>query len=195
MRPKALLFCGFLLPFLAGCSEPGSVEPSHEKGAYFDVPGLVREQVAVLNQQQPAFKKTVWVNSQKPETQQLQQVDWNEELQHFLEIDLNKKALAGGYTVTEENSEAGKRTLYRRNPDVSAPIQLLEVVHDQQNQVRKLRAISEEKNALFFSREERVFQLNNNNRLQNYQVSGVQKVLLFDSLRYSAQAERATLLP
>ena len=186
---RKLLFSGILIPFLglAGCSEPAPVKPVSGE-AYFDVPGFMQQQLVLLKQQQPALQKTVWVNHEKPETHQLKTVNWEEELQHFLEIDLNKKALQGAYQVSEENTAAGKRTVYTRKPDVNTPVKTLEIFTDQANAVKELRAVSEEKNALFYNREERVLNLGNDQILQKYYVSGVQKVVLFDSLHYTAKA-------
>ncbi|MBK0403666.1 hypothetical protein I5M27_11765 [Adhaeribacter sp. BT258] len=186
---RKLLFSGILIPFLglAGCSDSAPVKPVSE-AAYFDVPGFMQQQLVLLKKQQPALQKTVWVNHEKPETQQLQNINWEKELQHFLEIDLNKKALQGGYEVSEHNTAAGKRTVYTRKADVNTPIKTLEIFTDKANAVKELRAVSEEKNALFFNREERFLSLGTDQILQKYYVSGVQKVLLFDSLHYTAKA-------
>ncbi|MFC5271025.1 hypothetical protein [Adhaeribacter terreus] len=189
MRLRKLLFSGIFIPFLGltGCGDSGPVKPVSGE-AYFDVPGFMQQQLAALNKQQPALQKTVWVNQEKPETQQVQNINWEEELQHFLEIDLNKKALQGAYAVSEENTAAGKRITYNRKAAINTPVRMLEILTDKGNAVKQLRAVSEEKNALFYNREERLLTIGPDQILQKYYVSGVQKVILFDSLHYTAKA-------
>lgn len=185
MRLKKRLFTGILVPFLglAGCSEPEQAQPAQQQ-LYFDVPGFVQKQVAALTAANAGFQKSLQLQGEKPETTSQQKVNWAEELQYFQEANLNKKALAGAYLISETELKNGTQTVYSRNPDVAAPIKMLEVISGNQGEVKVLRVLYEEENALFYSRETRELIFGQNNLLSSFVVSGVQKVILSDSLQY-----------
>ncbi|KAA9340055.1 hypothetical protein [Adhaeribacter soli] len=191
MNLKKLLFTGILVPFLGlmSCSAPEQPATPKTQQLYFDVPGFIQKQANALAGQHAGLQKTLQLRPEKPESATLKEVDWAEELQYFQEIDLNKKALAGTYLVSETQLPEGKQTLYTRNPEAEAPIKMLEIITDEGGQVKTLRALYEEKNALFYSRELRQLTCNENSRLSSFQISGVQKVILSDSLRYQVEAK------
>ncbi|HSI90190.1 MAG TPA: hypothetical protein VK927_03690 [Adhaeribacter sp.] len=186
MRLRKALFTGFLLPFLwlTGCKD---AQPGAEATAYYNVPAAIQEQVEQLRQMQPALHKTVWFQQEKPETHQIVTPDWEQELTPFLDIDLNKKALAGAYTVSEEELPEGRRTVYNLKPEEDARLKHVEVLTNAQNQLLGLRAIQQTSNALFFSREVRELKASSAGTMAQYRISGVQKIVLFDSLRYATQ--------
>lgn len=185
MRLKKLLFAAFLLPFfgLVGCSEPETA-PQKEQAAYFDVRGFINDQIAELEKEPVKLQKTVGLKGEKQETQIINKPDWETELALFREIDLNKKALAGSYSQTKTVLPQGEKLLYTLNEDISAPITSLEVIKDKQGRIASLQAVYEQKNTLFYNREIRTLTNSSQQRIKSYQVSGVQKVLLFDSLAY-----------
>ena len=185
MRLKQLLFAGFLLPFLglSGCAEQ-EIKPQTGQPDYFDVPGFVNSQVAMLENEPVQVQKTVGLESEKSEIQTVNNPDWETELALFREIDLNKKALAGLYSQTKTVWAEGEKLRYTLNSDASAPVVLLEVWKNKQNQVARLQAVYEQENALFYNREIRTLETGPQQKIKAYQISGVQKVLLFDSLTY-----------
>ena len=186
MRPKNLLFIALTLPFfgLGGCAAP-ETRLQAEPQVYFDVPGFINAQIAILEKEPVALQKTVGFGQEKPETGTITQVDWNKELALFREIDLNKKALKGLYTETRTQLPAGEKLRYTRQPDADVPFAFVEISRNQNQQVTALRAVYEQENGLFFNREERFLTTSPNGQLQAYQIDGVQKVRFFDSLNYT----------
>src|SRR5690606_33213405 len=150
--------------------------------------GFITEQIGMLEKAQPVLQKTVGFGQEKPETQTPATVNWTKELALFREIDLNKKALAGNYTQTSTALPDGRKLTYTRISDSKAPITFLEITLGSQQEVKPLRAIYEQENALFFNREERTLQTNKARRISAYQIAGVQKVLLFDSINYRVKS-------
>lgn len=190
MRLKLLLFTGFALAFsgLTGCSDQ-NIAPQAEQPAYFDVPGFINSQIALLEKESVNLQKTVGMEGEKPETRIVKDPDWTTELALFREIDLNKKALSGSYTQTKTVLPDGEKLLYTLNEDVSAPIVSLEIRKNKQDQVTDLQAVYEQKNTLFYNREIRTLKTNSQHKITAYQISGVQKVLLFDSLAYRVSSK------
>jgi hypothetical protein len=190
MRLNKLLFTGLSLPFLGlfSCSAPTPVQPAREQ-MYFNVPGFIEQQAEVLTRQQAALQKTVFFRAGKPEVKTLSPVNWKDALQNFRETDLNKKALGEAYAVSSNSTSEGQRTLYTRKPKINTPVKSLEVLTDARNQVKMLRAVYEEDNALFYNREIRELYTGADNLLNHFTISGVQKVILFDSIPYQVKAE------
>jgi hypothetical protein len=187
---KKLLFTAVLLPFLfSGCQEEPTPVAPDAPGMYFDVPAFLAGQEAQLQAEKPMVKKTVAIRGQKPETQLLTPENWEEELRYFKETDLNKKALQGAYQVSETTDGPYKITRYTLKPETTAPISLLEIKTDAAGNVMQLKALAEQKNVLVYTREWLTFTLNASRKWQSYRISGVQKVLLSDSLQYETLAE------
>ena len=189
MRLKKLLFTGFSIAFLglSGCSDQAA-GPQTGETAYFDVAGFVNDQIAELKKEPVKLQKTVGLTSEKQETQTVNDPEWETELALFREIDLNKKALAGSYTETKTLLPEGEKLLYTLNEDTSAPIVSLEVRKNKQNQVTSLQAVYKQKNTLFYNREIRTLKTDSQQKIRSYQIGGVQKVLLFDSLHYKVSS-------
>ena len=117
---------------------------------------------------------------------QVPAVKWADELQIFFQADINKAALRGAYTVDSVALAGGalRRTYTRRPGQRNAPVVRLTVV--QQGEVaQQIDANIAQDNALFSARKQLRMQLQNG-QLRHYEVTGTQKLVLFDTLRYSA---------
>ena len=174
---------------LAGCADAGPAAPAARRPLYFDVKGLVTQQMDQLAQRRAAVTKRVSVRGSQPETVRVPAVRWANELQIFLQADINKAALRGAYAVDSVALPGGqlRRTYTRRPGQPNAPVVRLTVV--QQGAVaQEVAATIEQDNALFSAQKQLRFQLQNG-RLQRYEVTGTQKLVLFDTLRYAAAGQ------
>ncbi|TGE26728.1 hypothetical protein [Hymenobacter metallicola] len=156
------------------------------KPLYFDVKSFLDAQAALLNQRKPAVEKRVMLRDGDIETTRVAQVDWSKELQVFYQADINKPALRGAYEV-----QAGPATntlttgqVYRRKAGIENIVDQLRVA---QTDTRggTIEAVLTQDNPLFFSRKTLILN-HQNGLLTSYQVQGVQKLVMFDTLRYSA---------
>lgn len=182
------------LALLGGCG--GSPTPAetaapgapHRTGPYFDVRGLLDAQVRQLTARQPNVKKQVSLRGGATETVRVPQVKWADELQIFYQADINKAALRGAYAVDSVNLPGGSmRHIYRLLPGHdNAPVLRLDVVHTA-GLPQEIQATLRQDNALFFGQKDLRLYLQNG-LLSQYSVSGVQKLVLFDSLRYRSAA-------
>ena len=171
---------------LAGCGEAGPAAPAARRPLYFDVKGLLTRQVAQLEQRHAAVTKHVSLRGNAPETVRVPTVKWNDELQIFFQADINKAALRGAYAVDSVALPDGRlRRTYTRLPgQPNAPVASLTVV--QQGAVpQEIAATIIQNNPLFSAQKQLRVQLENG-RLRTYEVVGTQKLVLFDTLRYSA---------
>ena len=174
---------------LVGCGDAGPAAPAGRRPLYFDVKGLLTQQVAQLAQRHAAVTKHVSLRDNAPETVRVPAVKWADELQVFFQADINKAALRGAYTVDSVALPGGllRRTYTRQPGQPNAPVARLVVV--QQGAVaQEIAATIVQSNALFSTSKQLRFQLQNG-QLRHYEVVGTQKLVLFDTLRYSAAGQ------
>ena len=188
MRKRGLVIGSWALgvALLASCGEAGPAAPAARRPLYFDVKGLLTRQVAQLEQRHAAVTKHVSLRGNAPETVRVPTVKWNDELQIFFQADINKAALRGAYAVDSVALPGGllRRTYTRLPGQPNAPVASLTVV--QQGAVpQEIAATIIQNNPLFSAQKQLRVQLENG-QLRTYEVVGTQKLVLFDTLRYSA---------
>jgi hypothetical protein len=185
---------GGLLLALSGCGDGAATEPAapgaaHQAGPYFDLRGLLDAQVRQLGARHPALTKQVSLRGGATETVRVPEVKWADELQIFYQADINKAALRGAYQVDSASLPSGAmRRTYRLRPghDNAAVLQL--AVTSTASQPQEIQATLRQDNALFFGQKSLHLTLDNG-QLRTYGVSGTQKLVLFDTLRYRTQAQ------
>lgn len=179
---------------LGSCSGPDNAEvrsnPANRKPGYFDVKAFLDNQVAQLNRRQPTVEKQVRLREGALETTRVAKTDWAKELQIFYQADINKPALRDAYTVRSTASAGppagGRQQAYLRKPNVDATVESLIINTLEgapQGQLDELTAVIKQDNALFYS-EKRIRLRSHNNLLEEYEVTGIQKLVMFDTGRY-----------
>ncbi|MDJ0366743.1 hypothetical protein QMK33_16430 [Hymenobacter sp. H14-R3] len=194
MSCRSLYLLAASLLLLSSCGEgttapdPAASGAPHPSGPYFDVRGLLDAQVRQLAARQPGVEKQVSLRNGATETVRVPQVKWADELQIFYQVDINKAALRGAYAVDSASLPGGAvRRTYRLLPGYNnAPVLRLDVTSTA-GQPQQIQAVLRQDNALFFGQKNLSLSLQGGH-LQQYSARGVQKLVLFDSLRYRSQA-------
>ena len=174
---------------LAGCGEAGPAAPVARRPLYFDVKGLLTQQVAQLAQRHAPVTKRVSLRGNATETVRVPTVKWEDELQVFFQADINKTALRGAYRTDSVALPGGllRRTYTRLPGQSNAPVSQLTVVQNGAV-AQEVAATIVQSNPLFSARKQLRFQLENG-QLRHYEVVGTQKLVLFDTLRYQAAGQ------
>jgi hypothetical protein len=183
-------FLGGALLALGGCdggsqpADPAAPGAAHVAGPYFDVRGLLDAQVKQLAARHPGVTKQVSLRGNAPETVQVPQVKWADELQIFYQADINKAALRGAYRLDSTTEADGRmRRTYTLRP---VPVTQL-VVLSAGGQPQEVQATLRQDNALFSGQKALRLTLQQG-QLRTYGVRGTQKLVFFDTLRYQTQA-------
>ncbi|MGI4887267.1 MAG: hypothetical protein ACRYFR_20105 [Janthinobacterium lividum] len=190
MRKGCGAWFGALPLLLAGCGGPDAGPPAPAAGRlYFDVKGLLDQQIKQLDQARTATLKRVSVRGSAPETVRVPAVKWADELQLFFQADINKAALRGVYAVDSARLPDGRlrRTYTRRPGHDIAPVSRLSVL-SAGAAPEEITADVDQKNALFSARKHLRLDLRQG-LLTAYAVQGTQKLVLFDTLRYAAAGQ------
>lgn len=180
---------GLLVLFAAGCGNDASAPAGPaRRPLYFDVKGLVEEQMQALSQRRAAVRKRVTLRERAPEAVRVPVVKWADELQVFLQADINKTALRGAYTIDSAQLPGGatRRTYTRRTPLATASVEQLSVVQ-QGAMPQQLSATIIQSNPLFSTRKQLQMEFRGG-QLARYGVKGTQKLIFFDALEYSTDA-------
>jgi hypothetical protein len=174
------------LGWLTACGDAGPNAPAARRPLYFDVKGLLDKQIAQLAQRRAAVTKQVSLRQEPAETVRVPTVKWADELQIFFQADINKAALRGAYAVDSVALPGGllRRTYTRRPGQSNAPVARLTVVQ-QNGQAVDVAATIDQNNPLFSTQKQLQLQLSDG-KLRAYKAEGTQKLVLFDTLRYTA---------
>lgn len=183
------LFLSIALLFSGACDRPenDNAKPAPGPNQYFDVAGFVEKQIELLNQEKPRAEKQVIENGKSTETKTLTNVNWRKELELFTELDLNKPAFRNAYNVQVQDSAGFTHHTYRRKPDAEGTVLFLAVTINPQQQVHHLKAVRQNQNTLIYTRQEMQLWCDTKKgktRVVSYQIQGLQKPVIFDSLQY-----------
>ncbi|WP_229743054.1 hypothetical protein [Hymenobacter qilianensis] len=152
---------------------------------YFDIKAFLDAQTQDLTRRNPAVEKRVELRGGQMETTRVPEVDWSKELQIFYQADINKPALRDAYKIMRQDKWQGvSRTVYQADRDDEAPVTRL-FIETKADKLQLLTATIQQDNPLFYSEKRLLLRLHNG-RLSEYEVTGIQKLVLFDTLRYSA---------
>ncbi|MDO7873432.1 hypothetical protein Q5H93_01725 [Hymenobacter sp. ASUV-10] len=179
-----------LTSLLAGCN---SADPAGPAGSrvplYFDVKGLLDQQVKQLSANSPAVEKHAALRDGAAETVRVPKVKWADELQIFYQADINKAALRGVYKVDSTALPGGlmRRRYTRQGTPPNAPVKELVVV-SAGTETRLLEADIEQHNTLFDTHKHVQLVLQQGH-LRSYEVRGRQKLIFFDDLPYAVSGQ------
>lgn len=137
---------------------------------YFDLKGLIEQQIVLLKTKKPVIEKTI-VMSDKSENKQIKAIDWTRELELFTQADLNKPAYIGSYQV--DSSAIGVK--YTLKTTENLPIKFLNITKIGENAM-EIEALVSSENYLYQS--EKHLKLGLAKMLiTDYQIDGFQKVI------------------
>lgn len=162
---------------------------------YFDLRGLLEEQIILLDSLRPAITKTTNIDGVE-ETQaiQLDSTGWATELQIFFEADINDPILRDAYQLKEETQGDSMRSeSFEVKTGQNTEIKILKIDYPSEtNAPAQISAVFEEKNALYDAKralELRFERYDGENILTGYSIIGAQKMLLKDTVFYKVQVE------
>ena len=178
-----------LLLAITACEKP-TPPLSAEAEASFNLTPYLQQQIQRLQAEKPMVLKSVSTEGQQTETVETSAVDWEDELAVFEQTDLNRPALEEYYTKQEQVLEDGSIVLeYKRVEDAEPLVHYLRLELTPDRKLKQLNALIQDQNVLFYSR--RNVQLSADpasGNISGYRVTGVQKLVLSDSLHYRVDA-------
>jgi len=185
-----------LLPLIGilSCTDP--VERESDGLKYYDLNGLIDQQLVWLIELNPKIRKTAVLNGiPESSSMHLDSVQWARELKIFRDADLNKSRLRQEYRIVEDLSEPTsnlKIRLYQAINTEMTEVEYLKIFYvEEEDDLRKLEASVREKNALFSSKKMlyMTFEDNGNGSIKiiHFKIEGKQKMILMDTVKFSLE--------
>ena len=183
----------FMWLWSACTSSQGNQNEGPQIDAYFDLAGLIEQQVENLSVSNPTIRKEAIIDGQQ-EVLEIDSMNWEKELGIFAKADINKPRLLSQYSTATYTDEEGNRvTQYRNVEDNVSGVIKMEIVETPGNQqLLSILVESCEYNTLFVSEVELklTFEAGSDQaNLTAYGIKGFEKVVLKDTMWYSIQTE------
>lgn len=167
---RKLTYLLILSVFLTSC---GAENQEGQTKKYFDLKGLIEQQIQVLQKRKPMIQKTISM-AENSENQQIKSVDWAKELELFTQADLNKPAFISSYTI--DSSANGMKYVLKETEKL--PVKYLTITKVG-GKTTQIEALVSNENYLYQSEKHLKLSLINE-QLSDYQIDGFQKVVFGD---------------
>lgn len=188
MNIKSFLGYSIFIFFFTSCN--GTVE--RDKQEYFDMEGLVSQQIRLLNSLDPYLIKKASINGVEEEkNRKLDSAEWVSELSIFMETDINKPKLMGNYNKEELEKDNQKVILYTAKDPAEVQVEFLKIIY-QNERLNSIESFFTEKNILYVTRRklEMTFSQNQGEPiLSDYRITGQQKMILKDTINYKIDSK------
>lgn len=148
---------------------------------YYDLAGLMNQQISDLSAKKPLVEKIVAL-ADKQERIETKDIDWNKELELFLQADLNKQSYQSGYTIDIKD----KRVSYLLKEGEKLPVKQLMIEFDDKDLPKHIEATMHTSNYLYESDKKLIADLVNN-QLKNYKIGGDQQLFIGSKKTFSIE--------
>lgn len=181
-----------ILALTASCINPenGTVDVD----LYFDVKGLLQNQIALMDSLQPRLEKTAILEGSPDHVAfQPDSLDWARELELFYELDLNKTSLRDKYAIerTFELDSTVEVITYSSLEEEETSMDHVKIVL-KDDQPTLLEGVFDSKSPLFNSWRNlslKFSSLDSSNLLTTYTISGAQKMIWKDTVYFEIEGK------
>ncbi|WP_242926212.1 hypothetical protein [Pontibacter vulgaris] len=179
-----------LLGFAVACERPTPPASGNAAGAAYNLAAYLQAQAKRLQAEKPTVIKRAKTEDKAAETIKTSEVDWEDELAIFQDVDISKPSLREYYT--EEKQPFGNNLTaytYTKTAEAEAPVQHLTLQTNREQKLQGMEAVLLEENMLFYSKRKVTLSTNPaTGNITGYQINGVQKLVFGDSLHYNVTA-------
>ncbi|MCG8307769.1 MAG: hypothetical protein MI975_10305 [Cytophagales bacterium] len=166
-----------------------------EKSAkFYDINGLVDEQIHWLSSISPSVSKTATINGKKEQRRirPMDSVGWAKELTIFKSADINRSILSDSYSIAESIDSNATRVVYQSKYPASTEVEELVIELDKNRKPVRIHARLDNSNELFNSA--KIIELNfrdveGRRLISSYHTEGWQKMISKDTASYVVRSE------
>ncbi|MDI9866103.1 hypothetical protein QM480_17305 [Flectobacillus sp. DC10W] len=174
---KNILASLFLMLSVMACNQ--QVEQSSIR--YFDLKGTFETQIKELSQRKPAVQKSVKVGT-TADTQTKVILDWEKELDFFIQADLNKPAFINSYQITQNDS----LVVYKLKPTETQLVKEIKLTL-KHGELQRVYALLSDENYLYKTRKEIKADFVQK-QLKHYEIDGFQQLVFGEKKAYQIKA-------
>lgn len=181
-----------LIIFLGALAMVSCKDNNKASKKYYDIDSLIDQQLVYLEDAGASLSKTASIDSINDKTIfKPDSASWAKELQVFRHLDIiNKPIYADAYKVTDGIKDGNSNLTVRSfvaNKEIPV-ISLKLYYQDSPKKLRKLEGVLSEQNSLYYTARKVTIELEDINKqmvIARYDVNGVQKMILRDSVKFS----------
>lgn len=195
MTLRIIVFSALISLIWMGCSAPPESNELVEK-PYFDLSGLIHEQVVLLSILNPTLNKSIEKDGKtEVHENRLDSLQWSAELQLLAQLDINRPRLRDSYTTSESISEDDTKLVsYQLADRGQTGIQYLNIYRDAiLDNLLKIEARNQEGNFLYESASvvAMTFEMDDIGDvfLKSYRISEEQTMLFRETAIYNVEGE------
>jgi hypothetical protein len=155
-----------------GCSpNPSENEETLVDSPFYDLKAFFNDEIERLTKEQPNVLKRVAIQEKKEENQ-FDQLNYKQELQVFVDADINKVAWFDRYEIdsTQENQSLKKLTYTAKSTKLKTRI--IQITFDDQQTVQEVKMVVGTENQVAGSKKELTYITN-----QGYKIETVQRLI------------------
>lgn len=189
------VFSLLLFFFITSCQQ-GKVVNQLQDEPYFDLKGLMNQQIAILDSLNPSVEIKAEIRDRAETiTTHKDSSAWRAALKLFSDADINQPVLQGSYIVKDsfDNQKGLKLKFYEAKKSANTNIPYLGVYYqDSIANVKRIETIFQENNMLYSTQRKMSVTFDNFDgelRIMQYKATGKQKMLFKDSVFYDMQAK------
>ncbi|CAG4989196.1 hypothetical protein DYBT9275_00242 [Dyadobacter sp. CECT 9275] len=183
LRATLLLLVSFLLVLAnTGCDSGSGKNEKLDK--YYDLQGFIQKQVTLLKAAKPTVNKQVSLNGEQ-EKLVSREVNWEKELELFMQADLNKPAYAQSYAVKKDSLHIAYTLISGENLLVKKLIIRLDSIS---KSPVLIEGELESSNKLYQSYK-KIRMICSQGKITSYSIEGYQKLALMDAQPFSVQVK------
>ncbi|WP_353722158.1 hypothetical protein [Dyadobacter sp. 676] len=158
-------------------------------GLYYDLKGFIENQIVYLNDKRPEVNKTAVLGS-KREISKTREVDWEKELELFLQADINKPSYRQSYEIVQNGPV---RYEYHLKSGNDLPVAYLKIETDSVlKQPLYVEALLRAKNKIYDSEKKIVLRsVKRDNLLEvsSYEIDGYQKLIFVEKKLFDIRGQ------
>lgn len=184
-------FIPVFILFLMACNS-GENPGQRKISLYFDLEGLVKDQLVLLDSLNPVVnKKTVIDGIEESDQLKMDSISWARELEIFIQSDINKPVLQDSYAISETEEGNQKIKIFEAKNKEKLGVEYLKIYYDG-DILKKVESLYKEKNTLYNSQRKMIMNFEAKADdipiLASYTVEGKQKMILKDSIYFEVRA-------
>ena len=193
---KTLLLLFLVLTCFTSCQQ--DVVSQLQNTPYFDLKGLINQQITMLDSLNPPVEILGKIESQQEKTTLHKDSSaWRASLKLFTDADINQPVLQGRYTVEDstDTQQGLKIRLYRVRNNKDSSIPYMRIYYQDtltRANVKRIETEFQEYNMLYSTQRKMSAsfeKFHGNPRILEYETTGKQKMLFKDSVTYSMLAK------
>lgn len=174
---KKIYLLVLAIVMLISCNIKNSNQVQQKVKPYFDVESFVKKQIDLLSKKNAVISKEVVLNGQT-ETKTIENINWEKELQLFLEVDINKPVLVGSYEIIKEQD----KTIYKAKEETLKIQQI--IIQKSGENIKNLEIFVKEENALFHFSKKLTMVMNASNTIEQIHIEGVKDVSMMKEVHF-----------